>query len=47
MNSNGFMIALITFSSLSAWHAFFEYHSPESGFRFLIIIGLAILEMVA
>ena len=47
MNNKGLMIALITFSSLSAWHAFFEYHSPESGFRFLIIVVLAVLEMIA
>ena len=47
MNGNGFRAALIMFSILSAWRAFSEYHSPESGFRFLIIIGLAILEMIA
>ena len=47
MNSKDFMIALITFSSLSAWHAYFEYHSPESCLRFLIIVVFAILEMVA
>jgi len=47
MNSNGFMIALIMFSILSAWHAFAEYGSPESGVRFLIIVVFAILEMVA
>ena len=47
MNNKGFMIALITFSILSSWHAFAEYDSPESGFRFLIVVVLAILEMVA
>lgn len=47
MNSKGFMVALITFSILSAWRAFDEYGSPESGVRFLIIVVLAILEMVA
>jgi hypothetical protein len=47
MNSNGFMVALITFSSLSAQRAFAECGSPELGFRFLIIVVLAILEMVA
>ena len=46
MNSKGFMIALITFSSLSAWRAFAEYDSPEAGIRFLIIVVLAVLEMV-
>lgn len=47
MNSKGFMIALITFSSLSAWRAFDEWDSPKLGVRFLIIVVLAILEMVA
>lgn len=47
MNSKGFMIALITFSILSSWRAFSEYGSHELGFRFLIIVVLAILEMIA